>query len=160
MRVRRAVDSDWRAVRELRLEALQDAPLAFASTYEREAGFSDDVWRRRIADAALFLALEGDEVIGTATGYVDSADPVTVRLVAMYVRPEHRGQGYAGQLLDGVVTDARERGFHRVLLAVVDSNTPARWCYLRYGFRPTGVIAPLPHAPQHTETEMVLTLRR
>ena len=76
------------------------------------------------------------------------------------VRPEHRGQGYAVQLLDGVVADARERGFDRVLLDVVDTNTPARWCYLRYGFRPTGVVAPLPHAPQHTETEMVLTLRR
>lgn len=160
MRVRRAVDGDWRAVRELRLEALQEAPLAFASTYAREAAFSDEVWRGRIAGAAQFLALVGDEVVGTATGYVDESDPHTVRLVAMYVRPEHRGQGYAVQLLDGVVADARARGFDRVLLDVVDTNTPARWCYLRYGFRPTGVVAPLPHAPQHTETEMVLTLRR
>ena len=87
MGVRRAVDDDWQASRAIRLHALQDAPLAFASTYAREAVFGEDVWRDRIADSAQFLAFDGDAVVGTATGFVDPAEPTAVRLVAMFVVP-------------------------------------------------------------------------
>ena len=159
MGVRRAIDDDWQASRAIRLHALQDAPLAFASTYAREAVFGEDVWRDRIADSAQFLAFVGDAVVGTATGFVDPAEPTAVRLVAMFVVPAARGQGHAARLLDAVVADARERGFERVVLNVVDTNTAARSCYLRHGFSPTGRTMPLPHAPEHTETEMALKLR-
>ena len=36
--VRETVAGDWQALRDIRLEALRDAPTAFGSTYEREAG--------------------------------------------------------------------------------------------------------------------------
>ena len=49
-----------------------------------------------------------EEVVGSATGLVAPND--TVEVVAMYVTPEARGQGCAGQLLDAVTTAARERG--------------------------------------------------
>lgn len=57
MEVRRAVDSDWRAMRAIRLRALRDAPLAFASTYAQEVVFADDVWRSRIPDRPSFSPL-------------------------------------------------------------------------------------------------------
>jgi hypothetical protein len=44
--VRRAEPDDWEQARTLRLLALQDAPLAFASTYEREVGLDAEQWRR------------------------------------------------------------------------------------------------------------------
>ena len=159
MDVRRAVDSDWRSSRAIRLHALQDAPLAFASTYAREVDFREDVWRSRIADSAQFLAFDGEAVMGTATGFVDPAEPTAVWLVAMFVVPAARGRGHGARLLDAVVADARERGFERVVLHVVDTNTAARSCYRRHGFRPTGRTMPLPHAPELTETEMELRLR-
>ena len=70
MEVRRAVDGDWRSSRAIRLQALRDAPLAFASTYDREVAFGEEVWRSRIADSAQFLAFApvtflGGAVIGT-----------------------------------------------------------------------------------------------
>lgn len=159
MIIRRATDSDWLVVKAIRLQALQDAPLAFASTYDREAVFTDDVWRSRIAESAQFLALDGDRVTGTATGYVDPAAPIDVHLVAMFVVPEDRGRGCAGLLVDAVVEDARHRGFARVVLDVVETNTAARAAYVRYGFRPTGVTSPLPQAPELMETEMAYPLR-
>lgn len=97
-------------------------------------------------------------MIGTGTGFVDPAHPGEVRLVAMFVVPEARGLGVGTCLVDAVVADARERGFDRVMLHVVESNAAAHRCYVRYGFRPTGVTMPLPHAPEHIEIEMELRL--
>ena len=130
----------------------------------REEAFGEEVWRSRIADSAQFLAfapatISGEAVIGTGTGFVDPAHPGEVRLVAMFVVPAARGRGVASRLLDAVVTDARERGFDRVVLDVVESNAAAHRCYVRYGFRPTGATRPLPHAPELTEIEMELPAR-
>lgn len=154
MIIRRATEADWQALRAIRLQALQDAPLAFASTYEREALFTEDVWRSRTTTSAQFLAIDADTVLGTATGFVDPADAESLRLVAMFVRPEVRGRGCAGLLVQAVVDDARRRRFGRVVLHVVETNIAARAAYERYGFRPTGHTIPLPHAPDLTELEL------
>lgn len=158
MIIRRATEADWPALRAIRLQALRDAPLAFASTYEREVAFTDDVWRSRTTTSALFLALDDDSdddsVVGTATGFVDETEPTAVKLVAMFVVPEARGRGCAGLLVDEVVAEARRRGFSRVVLDVVETNTAALTAYLRYGFRATGVTSMLPHAPELIEIEM------
>lgn len=159
MIIRRATEADWQALRAIRLQALRDAPLAFASTYELEAGFTEDIWRSRTTTSAQFLAVDDDSVLGTATGFVDPADPESLRLVAMFVRPEARGRGCAGRLVDAVVDEARRRGLSRVALQVVETNAAARAAYERCGFRPTGITAPLPHAPDLTEFELELRLR-
>ena len=158
LQVRRAVESDWATMRLIRLEALQQAPLAFASTYERERSFPDAVWRSRIAESAQFLAYDDGGLVGTATGFVDPAEPDVVRLVAMYVVPAARGRGCAGRLVEAVVSDARARGFRAVVLDVVEDNIAARHAYERYGFALTGRTAPLPHAPDLAEIEMIYRL--
>ena len=40
--VRATTTTDWQALREIRLQALLDAPDAFASTHAREAAFGED----------------------------------------------------------------------------------------------------------------------
>ena len=47
MEARRAQAGDWKALRQLRLQALADAPDAFASTLEAEVAYPDEVWRQR-----------------------------------------------------------------------------------------------------------------
>jgi ribosomal protein S18 acetylase RimI-like enzyme len=54
--VRETVIDDWQALRDIRLEALRDAPYAFGSSYEREAAFGEPDWLRRIARGGNFLA--------------------------------------------------------------------------------------------------------
>jgi hypothetical protein len=61
----------WRAMQDIRLAALQDAPQAFASTYEREVAFVQADWLRRISGGANFLAYApelGTAAVGIAGG--------------------------------------------------------------------------------------------
>ncbi|ESZ91646.1 hypothetical protein SBOR_7977 [Sclerotinia borealis F-4128] len=53
--------------KEFRLLSLQIAPEAFASNYEREAAFLDEVWYERLANpyAATFFAFRDFRLIGT-----------------------------------------------------------------------------------------------
>ena len=159
MHIRRATASDWRAIRKIRLASLAAAPTAFASTLEREQEFSDQTWAHRAEAHPVFLALGGDEVVGTATAYDDpETEHDAMWLVAMYVAPAARGTGCAHLLIDAVVDAARSRGASRLLLYVTDVNPVAERCYRRYGFLATGRRLPLPHRPEITEIEMVLVL--
>ena len=159
VKVRRGVETDWEQSRTIRLRALCDAPLAFASTYGREISFEPEQWRERIATSAQFLAEDTDgEVIGTASGLVDPERSDTVLLVAMFVVAEARRTGVGEQLVRAVVSQAREDGASRVRLHVVETNDGAARLYARCGFARTGVTEPLPHRPELLEHEMILDL--
>ena len=103
--VRETVTGDWQALRDIRLEALRDAPAAFGSTYEREALPGEAHWRDRISRGGTFLAylpdLSASEPAGLIGGYQE--DPVTVELVSMYVRPSARGRGVGEALVATVI---------------------------------------------------------
>lgn len=157
--VRRAVGRDWQRSRDIRLRALREEPLAFASTYQREVGLGAADWQHRIADAAQFLAEdERGAVVGTATGVADPEVGALVHLVAMYVAPEVRGRGVGAALVAAVLADAAAAGAHEVRLQVVETNTVAERLYQRCGFVRTGASAPLPHRPELAEHEMLLSL--
>jgi GNAT superfamily N-acetyltransferase len=153
--VRRIGADDWPSMREIRLAALQDAPQAFASTYEREAAFAEADWRRRTASGANFLAYApglGPEPAGIAGGY--AAGPDTAELVAMWVRPHARGHRIGEALIEAVVGWARAELLGRVHLWVSETNDPARRLYERFGFTATGERQPLPSHPELTELAM------
>jgi GNAT superfamily N-acetyltransferase len=156
--VRRAVTADWKQSRLIRLQALQDTPLAFASAYDREVQSAPSQWQQRIATLAQFLAEVDGAVVGTVTGVVDADDPTTMLLVAMYVVPNARGRGIGEQLVRAVVDQARGDGARQVRLHVVETNSGGERLYARSGFKKTGASMRLPHQPQLMEHEMVLAL--
>ena len=45
--VREVTADDWETLRDVRLAALREAPYAFASSYSREASFTEEQWRGR-----------------------------------------------------------------------------------------------------------------
>lgn len=159
MLVRRAEQSDWESSRAIRLEALQAAPMAFASTYEREIAFGEPQWRARIAGCAQFLAIDDTgHAVGTATGFVADDDPGTTHLVAMYVGAAARRQGVGEELVRAVIAEARAAGARRVRLHVVETNPGAERLYVRCGFVRTGSTMQLPHQPDLLEHELELSL--
>ena len=158
--VRETVAGDWQALRDIRLEALRDAPTAFASTYEREILRGEAHWRDRVARGGTFLAfipeISATEPAGLIGGYQE--DPVTVELVSMYVRPRGRGGGVGEALVATVIDWAGNRNAECVHLWMTETNAPARALYERCGFALTGERQPVPSNPGLDEVGMTRRL--
>jgi ribosomal protein S18 acetylase RimI-like enzyme len=135
------VPDDHVALRALRLRALSGEPAAFGSTYERELGFGDDVWRHRLrpdGNPHVGAFDDGDHLVGLAAGAVVDGDPTTAELLSMWVDPPFRGGPVAGALVAAVVTWAAGRGCTTMVLSVTDGNVRAERFYRRLGFARTG----------------------
>ena len=158
--VRETVAGDWQALRDIRLEALRDAPSAFGSTYQGEAGRPAAHWHDRIARGGTFLAylpgLGPADPAGLIGGY--PGDPQTVELVSMYVRPRARGRGVGDALVATVLDWASTRNAATLHQWVSEANAAARAQYERIGFTLTGERQPLPSDPSVGEVAMSRTL--
>ena len=139
---------DWEDFREIRMKALADSPDAFGSTLEREQGFTEADWRRRLTGPVYVIDEPRPVSVG---GIFDNAG--SPHVWGMWTDPAHRGRGHARAILDALIppgTPAR--------LDVNVSNGGARVVYEHYGFVGTGHLAPLrPGSEQQME---LMVLRR
>jgi GNAT superfamily N-acetyltransferase len=155
--VRATTMNDWQALREIRLQALQDAPYAFASTYAREVAFAEDEWHRRATRDGSFIAfLPEVSPAGLGGGYL--ASPEVVELIAMFVRPQARGRGVGEAVIEAVAGWASQKDATAVHLWVTETNKRARMLYERCGFTATDERQPLPSDPALIEIGMLRPL--
>jgi len=155
--VREVSPDEWESLREVRLAALLEAPYAFDSTYAREAPFTREQWRARIARGVTFFAcLPGiQEPAGLAGVYVEDGAP---DVVSLWVRPSARGNGVGEALITATADWARASDHKALFLWVTESNAPARALYERCGFALTGEKQPLRSSTALTEIRMRLPL--
>lgn len=135
MIIRPTGEEDWEVLREIRLASLADAPMAFGTTYAAAAANSEVQWRDRAAGRGpgrFVLAFVDDAAVGLAAGVVTAA--AEFNLIAMWLRPEHRGGGAAAALVEAVKQDAVARGHSRVVLDVSLHNARATAFYRKLGF--------------------------
>lgn len=138
MIVRLLHPSDWQLKRDLRLAALRDSPASFGSSFAREKDFTEGDWRSWPRNGAYFAAFDEDgTALGIAGSWIDPDAPDVTNLISMWVRPEARRRGVAGQLVAAVIAWARRQGSARVELKVATGNEAALQAYLRNGFRLT-----------------------
>src|SRR5690242_20294266 len=156
--VRATALDDWQAMRDIRLQALRDAPDAFGSTHAREVAFESAEWHRRATrDGSFFAFIPGlAEPAGLAGGYEE--EPGVTELVSMFVRPQARGHGVGEALIDAVTAWARNRNATSVHLWVSETNKPAIRLYERCGFTVTPERQPLPSNPALGEIGMTRPL--
>ena len=151
---------EWERFRELRLEALREAPDAFGSTLERELSFDETAWRSRLAARRQLVAIVGGEWVGTAGAILAENGP-GAELVSMWVAPSARGTGVAAELVTSVLGWATGEGHSRLSLWVADGNERAERLYHRLGFRRTGRREPIrAEEPDRLEVEMAIDLPR
>jgi len=135
---------DWAQWRELRLEALSEAPDAFGSTLAEwtGAGDTEERWRRRLSAVPLNLValLDGEPVDMTSATSPSGGE---VELISMWVAPSARGRSVGAALIDEVVRWAAAQGVSTVAVDVRQGNVRALRLYERSGFVDVG---PSPNA--------------
>ena len=145
--------------RRIRLEALKTDPAAFSSTYEREAQFGDEEWRKRAAsldghDKVGFFATRAGEPCGLVACFRSDADRSRASIISMWVAPEARRCGLASMLLEAARAWAESRGIATLFLFVTERNQAAIALYRRAGFKETGRSEPYPNDATMVEIEM------
>lgn len=138
---------EWERVRDLRLRALADAPDAFGSTLEHERAYGEDGWVAWIegwegASNALFVADDGERLLGMAVGSRSGAEP-DAHLYGMWVEPASRTRGLGARLVERVLAWTRTWDARWVILGVTESNDGAAGFYEHLGFADTGERHPL-----------------
>jgi ribosomal protein S18 acetylase RimI-like enzyme len=160
VRVTVAGEDDWRAVRDLRLAALLDAPDAFCSTHAEEAELDEAAWRARTSRGGVttLLAWRGAAPVGM-TLVTPWDEPTCLGLAGVWVAPAGRGHGVGDALLRRACEVAAADGARRLLLEVGDHNAAAQELYARHGFTRTGRTSTFPPPRDHvTEHQLARDL--
>ncbi|MFL6030647.1 MAG: GNAT family N-acetyltransferase [Gaiellaceae bacterium] len=158
--IRQVQTDDWERLRDVRLRALAHDPHAFLETHANASTFPDELWKGRATpddEGSSFVPERDGRFEGLVSCFV-ADDPETVFLVAMWVAPELRGTGLAGDLVLSVVSWARERGAARVCLSVEPGNDRAARLYEKCGFVETVNPPPFPYEPSPDNRFYVLEL--
>ena len=139
--------SRWREAKALRLQALQDDPSAFATSYEEALAYADEVWTSRTKAAferdgaiALYAEVAGKLVGMAGAGWSNRRKTRHVAEVyAVYVNPNHRGKGIGAALMLGLLDELKALPqIEKVKLGVTSSNAAAVTLYRRLGFETVG----------------------
>jgi putative acetyltransferase len=70
-----------------------------------------------------------------ACGAIRALDDQTIEIKRMFVLPEHRGKGYAGQILAELEHWATALGYHRCVLETGKKQPEAIALYLKSGYQ-------------------------
>ena len=137
----------WREAKQLRLEALLAEPSAFASSYEDELAFGDEVWLSRLTAAferdgnlTFFAEVEGGLVGMAGAGWSSKAKLRHVAEVyGVYVSADMRGCGFGSMLMRRLLEELRSLGqIEKARLDVNAESAAAIRLYEKLGFTIAG----------------------
>jgi ribosomal protein S18 acetylase RimI-like enzyme len=132
--------SDAAAFQVLRLQALREDPIAFASSYEEERDTPLLIVAQRLQprnDRAIVGAFDGDRLVGLAAWHREEMRKMHHKgfVWGVFIAPSHRGQGLARRLLEAVIALARRAdGILQLNLTAAAGNAPALALYESLGF--------------------------
>ena len=141
--IRRLDIADKSEVRDLRLQALQNEPTSFLSSYEEERNYPLNIFEERLSQehSVVFGAWSNHQLVGMVTllreQRLKTKHIGTIN--AMYVSPTFRRQGIAKSLMQEAIKQAHTLGIQRIRLSVSQSNTHAISLYESLGFEMYGI---------------------
>jgi GNAT superfamily N-acetyltransferase len=114
LKIRPFKSNDASLLKAVRLEALQDSPHAFASSYSEAIDLPDSYWldivqcKGSYKSSKSFMGEDGGKPIAMAACFPESAEKY--RLIAMWVDPSSRSTGVGSEILNFVESWASNQG--------------------------------------------------
>lgn len=132
----RALNSDdWKALRDVRLEALRFFPQNFGARYADEVRMEKQGWIDRIEqpDSRIFGLFHADRLIGT-NGVVKQ-DDTTALMIMWYMRCGYQGQGLFSDVVKAGIDWAESQPhFNKICVGHRDGNEASRRTNQKHGF--------------------------
>jgi len=100
--------------------------------------FANQFARQEAGDATVFIALQGNYVVGRIIADVEFGESDEVWVLGLEVRSTHRRLGIASSLMQTVEKLARQREAVRIRLNVAKTNAGAQKLYERLGYCQVG----------------------
>jgi RimJ/RimL family protein N-acetyltransferase len=138
---------DWQLLRTLRLAALAHDGERFAGSLADESAHDADHWRELLATETWCLLMADDEPVGVLAVHAPYLPEYDCWISSVWVGPTRRGEGLLRRLIDWVVGQADDRGWHRLGLGVWADNAPAVAAFERLGFVTVGEPTPSDRFP-------------
>lgn len=138
--LRKLGPSDAEAFQAVRLQALREDPIAFASSYEEERDLPLATIAERLVatdDRAIVGAFDGPLLVGLAAWHREEMRKLQHKgfVWGVFVKDSHRGQGLARRLLEAVIALARRAdGILLLNLTAYADNRRAIALYESLGF--------------------------
>lgn len=147
MNIRLLKPSDAKSYWDLRLEALEQSPEAFAVSYEEAIKRENPVESvaKNLTNRVNFTFgafNNNEELIGVVTLLQETSLKLKHRanILAMYVSPEIRGLGVGKELLSTAINQAKIiESIEKLNLTVVTTNESAKKLYTKFGFKIFGI---------------------
>ena len=164
MHIRKLESHELNLHRGLRLRALRDSPDSFGETFADVVARPTSYWEdltRSVTEPerhVMFLACEGEHVLGSTYGLLDLEQSEAGRVGGMWVDPAWRRRGIGRALLQEVFGWARARGLSCLGLWAPGHRPATISLYRQVGFRETGNCRPFPTNPSFQIVEMVCEL--
>lgn len=139
----------WQEYRELRLQALDREPTAFATSYDEDAQLPESEWQGRLESAqrkaghlTLFAEVDGKLVGMIGAYWVDKKKMAHIAGVyGVYVDQSMRGKGIGQWLMQALLDEiSRIPRIKKLKLGVNTQQTAAIALYKKFGFEIVGTI--------------------
>jgi RimJ/RimL family protein N-acetyltransferase len=139
--LRQANIADAGSFRELRLEALQNSPIAFSADYQKNFSHPAKYWEDLLSphpeESTMFIGEYEGRLIAM-TGIMRGNSPKTRHsawIWGVYVNPNWRGLHIAEEIIHSCNDWSKARNVVLLKLGVAAVNQPALRCYERCGFK-------------------------
>jgi RimJ/RimL family protein N-acetyltransferase len=142
--IREANIADAINFRQLRLDALENSPIAFSADYQKNSNHPSKYWEDLLSphpDESVIFIGESEGRLIAMTGVMRGTWPKTRHsawIWGVYVAPPWRGLHIAEEIIHCCLDWARARSVVVAKLGVAAVNTPAIRCYERCGFKRYG----------------------
>lgn len=153
MRIRVLTKEDTQIYRELRLQALEHSPTAFAASYEEEVTYEPRYFENFLNNQnhIVFGAFEKEQLVGMVT--LKTNTRLKLRHIAslkgIYVHQDYQGEGISKPIIAAAIMRAKELRCEQIHLKVNVKNQIAKGVYTSFGFEIIGMEKDILKMPNH-----------